>query len=168
MLALEGVVFLLPHARNLPDHFVPFRARGGGVVDVEGGDFVAACAPPCAEFKAAFQKMIQHGDLFGTLHRVVDPWAEIEDARSHMDALGHSAEVAGECFVARKVAVFRQSVVLSEPDILPVVLVGALDHFYFLHEGGVLRLWVVRLLARQIPLNEKSEFHLWQPPVVCG
>ena len=49
---------------------------------------------------------------------------------------------------------------LGEPHILPVVLVGALDHLYFLHEGVVLRLWVVRLLAGQIPLNEKSEFHL--------
>ena len=129
-------------------------------MDVEGGDFVAACASPGAEFKAAFQEVIQHGDFFCALHGVIHAGAEVEDAGAHMNPLGHAAEIARKGFVARKMAVFGQSVVLGEPHILPVVLVGALDHFYFLHEGVVLRLWVVRLLAGQIPLNEKSKFHL--------
>ena len=100
VLALEGVVFLLPHARDLPDHFVPLRACGGGVVDVEGGDFVAACAPPGAEFKASFQEVIQHGDFFCALHGVVHTGAEVEDAGAHMNPLGHAAEIARKGFVA--------------------------------------------------------------------
>src|SRR5581483_12034957 len=52
VLALEGVVVLLPHAQDLGRDLVPLRPGGRRVVDVERPDLVRSGATPRAELEA--------------------------------------------------------------------------------------------------------------------
>jgi hypothetical protein len=56
-------------------------------------------------------------------------------------------------------AVFGECVVLAEPGVLPVVLIGAHDVVDLLHQHSMLSRAIVGLRTGQMALNEDAEFH---------
>ena len=76
-----------------------------------------------------------------------------------VDVVGLRGDVAHDDLGRRHVAVLGEAVVLAEPGVLPVVLVGE-DHVLgFAGELGVLQLGVVGRRAGDVAVEEDAELH---------
>ncbi|GAA3097781.1 hypothetical protein GCM10020254_48940 [Streptomyces goshikiensis] len=140
----------------LPDLLGVVHVRDAGH---EAEDLVAAGAAPGAELEAPPGEVVEHGDLLGHLHRVVDGGERVEDAGAEVDALGGVGEVGEEHLVRRQVRVLLQEVVLGGPGVLEAGLVGLDDVLGLLDERLVLRLGVdLGPRLRHVSLHEEPEF----------
>ena len=159
VVALELVVLLLPHPRDLTDDLVPLRLGRVLVEDVERSDLVAACAPARAPLEPSLEEVVEHGHPLGRPHRVVHPRREVHDAGPDVDPVGGVGQIAHGHLGGRHVAVLGEGVVLPDPGVLPVVLVR-LDHVLHLpQEHLVLTCGIMGRRPRQIPVDEDSELH---------
>ena len=70
-----------------------------------------------------------------------------------------SRAVADEHLARREVAVLGEGVVLAEPRVLPVVLVGEDRVLGLAHQRGVLRPGVVRSGAGDVAVEKDAELH---------
>ena len=79
VLALEGVVELLPHPWNFVDSFFPLALGAARIHDVERGNFVAAGAATRAPLVAIVGDVVEHGDAFGVTNWVVHARRQVVD-----------------------------------------------------------------------------------------
>ena len=140
VLAVELVVHLLPHPRDLLDDLFPLGLGRVLVEDVEGGHLVAAGAAAGAPLEAPVGDVVEHRGPLGVAHRVLLARREAVDAGRQVDVVGVAGDVTHDDLGRRHVAVLGQRVVLAEPGVLPVVLVGEDRVLGLPHQAGVLRL----------------------------
>jgi hypothetical protein len=120
---------------------------------------MAACAAAGAELEALVGDMVEHRGALGDADRVLLLRRQRGDPRGEVDLLGLSGDPAHHHFGCRHMAVFDEAVVLAEPGVLPVVLVGEDDVLRLLHQFVVLALGVMRAGPRQVAVEKDSEFH---------
>jgi hypothetical protein len=130
----------------------------------EPEDLVRAGAPPAAELEAVAAEVVEHGDLLGDLHRVVDRGERVEDPRAQMDPLGRVRQVPEEDVVGGQVRVLVQEVVLGGPGVLEAGFVGLDDVLGLLHQRLVLGERVGLGPFADVSLNEDAEFQGGSPP----
>lgn len=170
VLALEADVLVLePHLGELGDGLFPDLL---GVVHVghpryEPEDLVRTGTPPAPELEAVVGEMVEHRDLLGDLHRVVDLGEGVEDARPEVDAFGGVGEVAEVDVVGREVRVLLQEVVLGRPGVLEAGLVRLDDVLGLLHQRLVLGQRVSLGTLAHVSLYKEPEFQGGSPsPIV--
>ena len=76
-----------------------------------------------------------------------------------MDVVGLAGDIAHHDLRRRHVAVLGQAVVLAEPGVLPVVLVGEDRVLRLAHQLAVLPLGVVGARPRDVAVEEDAELH---------
>ncbi len=162
MLAAEAGVFVLePHLGKFRDGLFPDLL---GVVHIrhtrhEPQYFVAPRTATGPELEAPAGEMVEHGDLLGDLHRVVDRGEGVEDAGAEVDALGGVGEIAEEDVVRGEVGVLLQEVVLGGPGVFEAGPVRLDDVLGLLHQRVMLGLGVgLRPRRRHISLHKEPEF----------
>ena len=159
MLALEGVVELLPHARDLVYRFFPLAFGGVLVQDVERGDLVATCAATGAPLVTVIREVIERCGALGVTHGMIDSRREVVDRRAEVDAFGTRGYVAHDHLRCRHVAVLGKRVMLTEPRVLPVVAIGMNCVLGFAHQHGVFTCRVVGRWTRNIAIQKNAELH---------
>ncbi len=162
-LAVELVVLLLPHARDLRGDLFPLGLGRVLVQDVERSDLVAAGASTGSPLEPVAGDVVHHRGALGGPDRVVDPRRDVHDRRAEVDALGLRSDVADRDLGSGQVAVLGQRVVLAEPDVLPVELVGVDGDVELAHQRDVLRLAVVGCRPGHVAVGEDAEFHAEVP-----
>ena len=84
---------------------------------------------------------------------------DVHDAGPDVDPVGGVGQIAHDHLGRRHVAVLGQRVVLAEPGVLPVVLVGLDDVGHLPLEHLVLARRIVGGLAGQVAVEKDSELH---------
>lgn len=166
MLALEPDVLVLePHLRELGDGLFPDLL---GVVHIghtryEPEDLVRASTASAAELEAVLGEMVEHGDLLGDLHGVVDLGERVEDAGAEVDPVGGVCEVAEVDVVGGEVRVLLQEVVFGGPGVLEAGPVGLDDVLGLLHQRLVLGERVGLGALAHVSLYKEPEFQGGSP-----
>ncbi len=119
-----------------------------------------AGAASAAELEAVAAEMVEHGDLLGHLHRVVDLGERVEDAGAEVDALGGVRQIAEEHVVGGEVGVLLQEVVLGGPRVLEARAVRLDDVLGLLHQRLV--------LGERIGLGALAHVSLYKEPELHG
>ena len=105
VLAVEVVVLLLPHTRDLPYDLVPHGFRLVGVEDVEHAELVTAGTPTGAELESAVRDVVEHGGALSDPGRVLLLGREAGDGRADVDVVSLGGHVAHERGGSRHMAV---------------------------------------------------------------
>ena len=164
-LPVERVVLLLPHAQDLGSGLVPHLLGLRGE-EVEGGHLVAAGTAARAPLVAIAGDVVEHGDSLGVAHRMVDRPGQVHDPGADVDLLGLGGDVREDGLGGRHVGVLGEGVVLAEPRVLPVELVGVDGVAHLPHDHLVLRRRVVSGGSGKVPVEEETELHEMHP--CCG
>ena len=114
---------------------------------------------PGTELVALIGEVVEHGGALGDADGVVLHRRQADDGRPEVDALGRVRAVADQHLAGGEVAVLGEGVVLAEPRVLPVVLVGEDRVLGLAHQRGVLRPGVVRSGAGDVAVEEDAELH---------
>ena len=112
-----------------------------------------------AELEPVVRDVVEHGCPFGDADRVFLVGRQAGDGRADVDVVGLGGHPAHDWGGGRHVAVLGQAVVLAEPDVLPVVLVGQDGVLGLSEELGVLALGVVGGRPGGIAVTEDAELH---------
>ena len=122
-------------------------------------DLVAAGAAAGAPLEAVVGEVVEHRGALGVAHRVLLARREAGDARAEVDVVGLRGDVAHHDLGRRHVGVLGERVVLAEPGVLPVVLVGEDRVLRLADQLRVLELGVVGRRAGDVAVEEDAELH---------
>jgi hypothetical protein len=107
--------------------------------------------------------VVEHRSPLGVANGVLLARRQAVDAGGQVDLLGLGGHVAHHDLGRRHVAVLGQGVVLAEPGVLPVELVGVDRVLDLTPDHLVLAGRVVRRRAGQVAVQEDPEFHAQIP-----
>jgi hypothetical protein len=103
--------------------------------------------------------MVEHGRPLSQADGVLLAGRQAVDPGRQVDVVGVAGHQAHHDLRRRHVAVLREAVVLAEPGVFPVVLVGEDRVFRFPHQLAVLPIGLVGSRAGDVPVEEYAEFH---------
>lgn len=166
VLAVEVIVLLFPHARNLANHFIPHQLRHRRIHDVEGLQFMTTRSSPRAKFKTTIGYVVKHCGAFSDARWVFFQSWQTRDARCQMDVIGLCCNPSHDHLGGRHVAVFDKPMMFAKPGIFPVVFIGK-NHIFGLFEQLImLGLGIVCPRSWQIAIDKYSKFH--KIPNLCN
>ena len=127
------------------------------------GHLVASGAAAGAPLEAPARDVVEHRGPLGEADGMLLAGRQAVDAGRQVDVVGLAGDQAHHDLGRRHVAVLGQAVVLAEPGVLPVVLVGEDRVLRLPHQLPVFPVAVVRSGPWHVAVQEDAELHCVPP-----